>query len=431
MSHRPASIEMMSISSFRAALLGCLLSFVRGLVLVMVMVLPMVMLKRIGLSNSWAAFNTALLLLPFVLRGVLRPVAEIWMRRWYSMAIIQFLMVVSVWGVAGSVDTRMGGGLWLWLAVFSVAGTIHDIMAADITALWCENWKRHRRVQLCVVFGVLASVLGMGVTMVLAGDMEVLTRRLDEAWHSAFLLLAAIMAVVEVVCLFVLSRSEKEDVAEPLNWHKEWLDNMQAHVRWWTHKNQWQIALAVILLSLHQWLLWRGTLLFLVDPGSIGGLSLGPQGIGFAQGTIGALALMAGLVMGVGAIGKDGLRHWLWPMVLAMTLPDIILLYLSYEMPSELLTVSGCLLVENLLNGFGMVGILFFLFHESVEGDNDVHADTCMALLALSAMMAGIVTGFLVDMLGYRRFFLLVVVASLIAALTVVWMERINREKNR
>jgi PAT family beta-lactamase induction signal transducer AmpG len=420
-------IDMTSLSSSRAALLGCLLSFARGLVLVMVLVLPMVMLKRLGQSNSWASLDTALLLLPFVLRGVLRPVAEKWICRWLPLVLLQFLMVVSLWGVSRNISTDMGVGLWLWLAVFSLAGAVHDIVAAGMTALWCDDWKRQRRIQLCFVFGMLAAVLGMGVSMVLAGDMEVLSRRLNEAWHSAFLFLAAMMAVVEVVVLCILPRSDKN--TEPVNWHQAWNDKIHAHAHWWTRKNQWQMALAVILLSLHQWLLWRGTLLFLIDPGSIGGLSLGPQGIGFAQGTIGALALMAGLVLGVGAIKKDGLGHWLWPMVLAMTLPDVILLYLSYEMPSELLTVSGCLLVENLFNGFGMAGILFFLFREIIVGDEEVHADTCMALLALSAMIAGIAAGILVDLLGYRRFFLIVVVASLMAVLTMVWLVRRNKEE--
>ena len=387
-------IDMTSLSSSRAALLGCLLSFARGLVLVMVLVLPMVMLKRLGQSNSWASLDTALLLLPFVLRGVLRPVAEKWICRWLPLVLLQFLMVVSLWGVSRNISTDMGVGLWLWLAVFSLAGAVHDIVAAGMTALWCDDWKRQRRIQQCFVFGMLAAVLGMGVSMVLAGDMEVLSRRLDEAWHSAFLFLAAMMAVVEVVVLCILPRSDKN--TEPVNWHQAWYDNIHAHVHWWTRKKR---------------------------------LSLGPQGIGFAQGTIGALALMAGLVLGVGAIKKDGLGHWLWPMVLAMTLPDVILLYLSYEMPSELLTVSGCLLVENLFNGFGMAGILFFLFREIIVGDEEVHADTCMALLALSAMIAGIAAGILVDLLGYRRFFLIVVAASLMAVLTMVWLVRRNKEE--
>jgi PAT family beta-lactamase induction signal transducer AmpG len=98
-------------------------------------------------------------------------------------------------------------------------------------------------------------------------------------------------------------------------------------------------------------------------------------------------------------------------------------------MPSELLTVSSCLLVENLFNGFGMAGILFFLFREIIVGDEEVHADTCMALLALSAMIAGIAAGILVDLLGYRRFFLIVVAASLMAVLTMVWLVRRNKEE--
>ena len=96
MSNRPTITYMTALSPSKAALLGCLLAFARGLVLVMVMALPMVMLKRLGMSNSWAAFNTALLLLPFVLRGVLRPVAEMLMCRWLPLVLLQFLMVISL-----------------------------------------------------------------------------------------------------------------------------------------------------------------------------------------------------------------------------------------------------------------------------------------------------------------------------------------------
>lgn len=418
---RQTPTDYLPASPALAAITGCLLSFARGLVLVMVMVLPMVMLKRLGLGNSWAAFDTALMLLPFVVRGVLRPAVEGWRHRWWMLPLIQLVLAVAVWGAAESISPRLGIGLWLWLALFSVAGAVHDVMAADLTALWCEQWGRQRRVQLCLVFGILASVLGMGVTLVLAGDMEVLSRKLDEAWHIALTLMAAMLAAVAAVDFFALPRDEK---SQQPPWRVVWQGCMKAHAQWWSHPKRWQEALAVVLLSLHQWMLWRGTFLFLIDPGSIGGLSLGPQGIGFAQGTIGALALMTGTVMGVGAIGKSGLRRWLWPMTLAVTLPDGLLLYLSYEMPSDLLTVSTCLLVENLLCGFGMVGILHLLFRGTDQDDSQVHADNCLALLALAAMVAGLVSGFLLDMVGYRRFFLIVVAASMVAVLTMAWLDR-------
>jgi len=197
--------------------------------------------------------------------------------------------------------------------------------------------------------------------------------------------------------------------------------NNEALAGWWAMRQHRLLALMTVALSLHQWMLWRATLLFLIDPGSIGGLSLGPQGVGFALGTVGGLALIAGLVMGVGAVGRDGLEKWLWPMTLSLTLPDVLLLYLSYEMPSDLLMVSGCLLGENLLAGFGMAGMLYFLLDDAREDAGGVHADCCMAWLALSALVAGVGTGFMLDRIGYRRFFFLVVVAALMAVATMAW----------
>ena len=393
------------------------LSFARGLVLVMVMALPMVMLKRLGESNSWAAFGTALLLLPFVLRGWMRPLAAMLSCRWWAVVVLQALLAAAVWGVASHPDA--GNGLWCWLSIFALAGALHDVIASGLTVRWGGAWHNHRRVLLCLVGAVLAAVVGMGITMVLAGDLEVLSRQLDEAWQTALMLMVALLAVTALICAWVLPKTENRDSLG--EWREAWQVNNEALAGWWAMRQHRLLALMTVALSLHQWMLWRATLLFLIDPGSIGGLSLGPQGVGFALGTVGGLALIAGLVMGVGAVGRDGLEKWLWPMTLSLTLPDVLLLYLSYEMPSDLLMVSGCLLGENLLAGFGMAGMLYYLLDDAREDAGGVHADCCMAWLALSALVAGVGTGFMLDRIGYRRFFFLVVVAALMAVATMAW----------
>ena len=98
----------------------------------------------------------------------------------------------------------------------------------------------------------------------------------------------------------------------------------------------------------------KGVLMFLVDPGSIGGLLLGPHEVAYAYGTVGGLVMLAGLLLGYQAIRSHGLRLWAWPMVIAAILPDAALLYLAYAMPSDIVTVCLCLAVECFGCGFAM-----------------------------------------------------------------------------
>jgi len=69
---------------------------------------------------------------------------------------------------------------------------------------------------------------------------------------------------------------------------------------------------------------------------SEGGLGLDTSQVGYIKGTIGVAALLCGGILGGLAISKHGLRFWLWPMVLAMHLPD-----LAFAIPGATVAVHG------------------------------------------------------------------------------------------
>ena len=102
---------------------------------------------------------------------------------------------------------------------------------------------------------------------------------------------------------------------------------------------------------------------FLLDPVEQGGLGMTTAQIGFAQGTLGIVGLTLGGILGGIAVARHGLRRWLWPMVWAISLPDIVYVYLSYAQPDNLIIVNSCIFVEQFGYGFGFTAYMLYLIY--------------------------------------------------------------------
>lgn len=83
---------------------------------------------------------------------------------------------------------------------------------------------------------------------------------------------------------------------------------------------------------------------FFIDPIEEGGLGLTTEEIGFVQGTVGIIGLTLGGILGGIAVARNGLKQWLWPMVWAISLPDLVYVYLSYVQPDSLYLINICIL---------------------------------------------------------------------------------------
>ena len=70
-----------------------LLCFFRGMVLVSLLSVTMVMLKRMGMSNTMATASTACLALPWVLRHLLRRVTCFGGSRWLWVVLTQAVFI--------------------------------------------------------------------------------------------------------------------------------------------------------------------------------------------------------------------------------------------------------------------------------------------------------------------------------------------------
>ena len=141
------------------------------------------------------------------------------------------------------------------------------------------------------------------------------------------------------------------------------------------------------------------------------------------QGTVGMIGMILGSIVGGIAVSHQGLRRWLYPMAAAYSVPPVIYIILSYAMPESLAVVSVAVFTEQAGVGFGITAYMMFLIYYNRGEFRTSHYAMASATMTLALMLPGLVAGGMEEALGYRRFFLLTLVA-MAATWAVVAMAR-------
>jgi PAT family beta-lactamase induction signal transducer AmpG len=123
---------------------------------------------------------------------------------------------------------------------------------------------------------------------------------------------------------------------------------------------------------------------------------------------VGLIGLLLGGIVGGWLASRDGLKRWLWPMVCAITLPDIVYVLMSYLMPQNLVLISACLFIEQFGYGLGFTALTLYMLYFSQGPFKTSHYAICTGLSYLGLMLPGMVSGWLKDAVGYQTFFTLV-----------------------
>lgn len=101
-------------------------------------------------------------------------------------------------------------------------------------------------------------------------------------------------------------------------------------------------------------------------------------------------------------------------MVCAITLPDIVYVYLSYSLTGNIFIISSCLFVEQFGYGFGFTAYMMYLIYFAQGEYKTSHYALCTALMTLSLMIPGFVSGAIQQQLGYRLYFVTVMFTCLV-----------------
>lgn len=390
------------------------LYFAEGLPYVAVMTISLVLYKQLGLTNSEITFYTSWLYLPWVIKPLWSPFVDIVKtKRWWIIT-MQLLIGAAFGGVAFTIPTDFwlqGTLFFFWLMAFSSA--THDIAADGFYMLGLDQHKQAWFVGIRSTFYRFATIFGQGFLVMVAGNLQVLFRgSIRYSWSLMFYGVTGLFIALWLWHSFVLpcplsdrkrpNACARQIFAELYQSVKTFFTKFPAREVVWAF-------LFMLCYRMPEGLLAKVSSLFLIDSGSNGGLALSPQEYGFVQGTVGIVGLTLGGILGGIAAGRDGLKKWLWPMVCAITLPDLVYVYLSYDMPSSLLVINLCVFIEQFGYGFGFTAYMLYLIYYSRGDYKTSHYALCTALMALSMMLPGLVAGWLQELVGYFWFFVIVV----------------------
>lgn len=404
------------------------LYFAEGLPYVIVMTISVVMYKQLGLSNADITLYTSWLYLPWVIKPLWSPFVDvIKTKRWWITA-MQLLVGAALGGVAFTIPSSS----WLQFTLFffwimAFASATHDIAADGFYMLGLEEHDQAWFVGIRSTFYRLATIFGQGILVMIAGNIQVLFRyNIGYSWCLVFYGVCGLFIALWLWHGFILPRPQEDKGLEHLNANQLMSELKHTVVTFFTKLPKKEIAIAILFMLLYRMpegLLAKVTPLFLLDSRTTGGLGLSPQEYGLVQGTVGVIGLTLGGILGGILAGRDGMKRWLWPMVCAITLPDVVYIYLSYAMPENLFLINACIFIEQFGYGFGFTAYMLYLIYFSQGPYKTSHYALCTAFMALSMMLPGMVSGKLQQVMGYQSFFILVMILCLVTFIVTYFIK--------
>ena len=390
------------------------LYFAQGLPYVAVMTISVIMYKRLGISNTDIALYTSWLYLPWVIKPFWSPFVDLLKTKRWWVVTMQMLVGAGLAGVAFTLPTDFFFQASLavfWLVAFSSA--THDIAADGYYMLALEPHEQAFFVGIRSTFYRISTIAGQGILVMIAGALETSTGKIPMSWSITFFIMAGLFIAFCLYHKFILPKpaSDKPSVTVTAsNLMKEFFATFASFFK------KKQVAVAILFMLFYRFpeaQLVKLITPFLIDPREVGGLGLTTTEIGLTYGTIGIIGLTVGGILGGILASRGGLKKWLWPMALIISLPNIAFVYLASVQPESFWVINLCVFIEQFGYGFGFTAYMLYMIYFSDGEHKTAHYAICTAFMALGMMLPGMAAGWLQEQLGYENFFIWVMICCI------------------
>jgi PAT family beta-lactamase induction signal transducer AmpG len=360
--------------------------------------------------NEQIARWTGMLGLAWVFKALWSPFLELARSKKRVIVAFQLIGGAALGGVA--LALHVSGWFAASIALFGVvalASSTHDIAADGLYIASLSTRQQAAYAGWQGAFFNAAKFVSLGGLVILAGYLEPRIG-VATAWSTIFALLGAALAGLALYHLWVLpgtlsaARSGRAIAA-----------TLADVVRTFCAKpGIWMAILFIILFRAGEGQIQTIGPLFLRDARALGGLGLSTAEVGAVYGTAGTLAFLAGSIGGGYFTAKLGLRRAMFWLILAMNLPNLVFWYLSAMQPEALGVITLALGVEMFGYGFGFVGVILFIMQVVATGKyQTAHYALGTGFMQLGFVLFKMISGDIQQALGYRDFFVWVMLAAL------------------
>jgi PAT family beta-lactamase induction signal transducer AmpG len=374
-----------------------------------------IMFKNMGISDTDIAFWTTIIIFPWTLKPLWSPFLEIYKTRKFFVLTTQLFTGIcfALIALALPLNDYFTYTIAL-LGLIALSGSTHDIAADGVYINELSSEQQSKWIGWQGAFFNVAKVVSLSVFVYIAGALEE-QLGLTKAWMAVMGIYALVMITIALYHTRILpstkKSSEQKTAKEAIN------TTIEVLTTFFKKKNIiWSVAF-IILYRFAEGFAMKISPLFLVAEKMDGGLGLSNQQVSLVMG-FGAGAFILGSILGGNFIAKYGLKKVLLPLALIFNIPFVVYTIFAFSQPENIYYIIGGVTLEYFGYGFGFVGLILFMMQQVAPGKYKMaHYAFASGIMNLGLMIPSMMSGAISDWLGYKLFFVWVLVAAIPAIL--------------
>ncbi len=396
--------------------------FGMGLPFVAISVASVLMFTNMGISDSKIAFWTSLVMIPWTLKPLWSGFLEMFKTKKFFVVFTEILSGVLFGLIALSLPLPSFFTYSIALmGILAFSGATHDIAGDGVYLAFLDKKQQAQYIGWQGASYNIAKILTSGGLVYIAGSLES-SVGVVEAWMVIMFICALIMLALGMYHIRILPTEDNSE--RKVSTARDAIIALWEVIRTFFQKKY--IGFHIIFIILYrsaEGLAVKIVPLFLKACRDVGGLGLSTQDIGLVYGTAGSAAFVVGSILGGYFISSVGLKKSLIYLWSAFNIPFVGYFLLAAFRPDSLFVIGLAVVIEYFGYGFGFVGLMLFMMQQIAPGKHQMaHYAFATAIMNLGFMLPSMVSGTLSDLMGYKTFFIIVLIATIPAFLVTVFV---------
>ncbi len=400
--------------------------FAMGLPFIAVNLVSTFMFKDLGISDTQIAFWTSVIMLPWTLKFLWSPFLEMYRTKKFFVVVTQLLSGLLFGVVAFSLKFDYFFAISIsTMAVIALSGATHDIACDGVYMAELSPEDQAKYIGVQGAFYNIAKLVANGGLVAVAGMLAEHFGAIEgasvqqnmpaykETWMIIFIIISVLLLVLGLYHSRMLPSTqmpnrEKRSSAEVL------LELWAVIKNFFTKKHIIYYICFIILYRFAEGFIMKIAPLFLRSSREIGGLGLTLTQIGTLNGVFGSAAFVLGSLLAGIYVSRRGLKRTLFTLCCVFNFPFVAYTLLAVFQPENIYLIGAGIITEYFGYGFGFVGLTLFMMQQIAPGKHQMsHYAFASGIMNLGVMLPGMMSGLVSDWLGYEKFFIYVLLATI------------------
>ena len=415
------------------------LYFAMGMPFVVLNMVCVLMFKGLDVSDAQIALWTSIIMFPWTLKPLWSPLLEMYKTKKFFVIVTQIATgcIFGLVALALHLPDFFAVCIAL-LAVIALSGATHDVAADGVYMASLSKEDQARYIGWQGAFYNIAKIAATGGLVMLAGvlikhftgDVSTLDTAAAAvakrqgtvmAWTVIMAIIGLIMVLLGLYNAKFVPADHRDAAADRPGFKETMVELGNVFVDLFRKRHIIYYIFFIILYRFAEGFVMKIVPLFLKADRANQGLGLSEEEIGLCYGTFGAAAFVIGSILAGYYVAHRGLQKSLFSLCCVFNLPFVAYTLLAIYQPESLWLIGGGIVLEYFGYGFGFVGLTLFMMQQIAPGKHQMaHYAFASGIMNLGVMLPGMLSGYVSDWLGYRNFFIFVLVCT-IPAFLITW----------